>query len=323
MTGCTGFIGFHLSKKLLLEDVPVLGIDRLISKDNDLQAWRLESLTKQGIQFVNANIVDKKELNKKIVDANFSPEFSSIYHLAGSSGVRQSVKEPKKYYQNNIIGTINMLNLATEFSGKSFVLASSSSVYGLQDKYNKHPFIEDDTIVNPQSPYAHSKLIAEIISKYYFGISSLNVTLLRFFTVYGPAGRIDMSILQFIHNIINRYPVKIFGNGYQERDYTYVEDICDGIILSSKLKGYQTLNLGSANPYSVISIVRILEKILKIDSEIEYCTKHDADVDYTWANIDKAKSLLNWTPKISLENGLEKTVDWYKKNQKWLHTIFG
>ena len=179
VTGCSGFIGFHLSKELLNNNLPVLGIDNLISSQNILKNWRLEQLKNYGINFIDVDITNKAELNKKIRDINFSGNFSTIYHLAGLAGVRQSVLEPKKYYNNNVMGTINMLNIATEFSLESFVFASSSSVYGLQD--NRIPFVENETLESPQSPYAFSKLFAELISKDYSNISSLNVSLLRFF----------------------------------------------------------------------------------------------------------------------------------------------
>ena len=320
VTGCSGFIGFHLSKELLNNNLPVLGIDNLISSQNILKNWRLEQLKNYGINFIDVDITNKAELNKKIRDINFSGNFSTIYHLAGLAGVRQSVLEPKKYYNNNVMGTINMLNIATEFSLESFVFASSSSVYGLQD--NRIPFVENETLESPQSPYAFSKLFAELISKDYSNISSLNVSLLRFFTVYGPAGRIDMSILKFIHNIINENPINIYGDGFQERDFTYVEDICEGIIKSSRVDGFETFNLGSSQPYSIIKVLSMLKEIINKEPKIEYLPKHYADVNYTWANIDKAKSLLKWHPKTSLENGLEKTVDWYKNNKDLLASTF-
>ena len=320
VTGCTGFIGFHLSKKLLFQNIPVIGIDTLDSLVNPLHDWRLKQLRGNGLKFLDVDITNKAKLNKRISEENIQ-KIPTVYHLAGLAGVRQSVENPKKYYENNIIGTLNMLNIATKFSSQSFILASSSSIYGSQNN-NKMPFIENETEENPQSPYAFSKLFAEIVSRNYTNISSLNVSSLRFFTVYGPAGRIDMSILKFIHKIINEETINLFGDGSQERDFTYVEDICDGIISSSKLEGFQTLNLGSSKPYSLIDVLKILEKIIKKESKIEYFPKHYADVDYTWANINKAKSLLNWYPKISLEDGLEKTVIWYKNNQKWLYSIF-
>ena len=161
-----------------------------------------------------------------------------------------------------------MLNIATEFSGESFVLASSSSVYGSQKK--RIPFVENETSETPQSPYAFSKLFAEKISRDYSNISSLNVSSLRFFTVYGPAGRVDMSILKFIHNIINDYPINVFGNGFQERDFTYVKDICDGIIKSSQIDGFEIFNLGSSKPYSVIKVLSTLKEIINKEPKIEY-----------------------------------------------------
>ncbi len=320
VTGCSGFIGFHLSNELLNNNLSVLGIDNMISSGNVLQNWRLEQLKAKGINFLDVDITNKAELNKKIKETNFSGVISTVYHLAGLAGVRQSVLEPKNYYKNNIMGTINMLNIATEFSGESFVLASSSSVYGSQKK--RIPFVENETSEIPQSPYAFSKLFAEKISRDYSNISSLNVSSLRFFTVYGPAGRVDMSILKFIHNIINDYPINVFGNGFQERDFTYVKDICDGIIKSSQIDGFEIFNLGSSKPYSVIKVLSTLKEIINKEPKIEYLPKHFADVDYTWANIDKAKSLLKWHPSTSLKDGLEKTVNWYKNNKNWISSIF-
>ena len=267
VTGCTGFIGFHLSKKLLLQNIPVIGIDTLNSLVNPLHDWRLKQLRGHGLKFLDVDIINKAELNKRISEENIQ-KIPIVYHLAGLAGVRQSVEKPKKYYENNIIGTLNMLNIATEFSSESFILASSSSVYGSQNN-DKVPFIENETIENPQSPYAFSKLFAEIVSRNYTNISPLNVSSLRFFTVYGPAGRIEMSILKFIHKIINEETINLFGDGSQERDFTYIEDICDGIISSSKLEGFQTLNLGSSKPWQLANeIESFIASIMLVSSAV-------------------------------------------------------
>ena len=311
VTGSSGFIGYNLCNYIIKRGHNVFGLD-LDEKYNNLKKWRNEKLNKIGVKTFCVDISDKYQLDDFKNKNNAS--FKSIFHLAGLAGVRRSLEIPEKYYDANLRGTLNILNLASHINVDSLVFSSTSSVYG----GNKDSSKETDNL-NPISPYANSKLLAEKICKLHSISNSLNVSILRYFTVYGKAGRPDMSILRFIDNIFNENPITIYGDGNQERDFTYIEDVCDATFKSSRLIDFNILNIGNSKPVKLNDIVNIIEKKLNKKAKIINEPKNNMDVFKTHADNSKAMNLLKWVPEINIEKGIESTVDWYINN----HNLIG
>ena len=311
VTGSSGFIGYNLCNYIVKRGHNVFGLD-LDEKYNNLKKWRNEKLNKIGVKTFCVDISDKYQLDDFKNKNNAS--FKSIFHLAGLAGVRRSLEIPEKYYDANLRGTLNILNLASHINVDSLVFSSTSSVYG----GNKNSSKETDNL-NPISPYANSKLLAEKICKLYSISNNLNVSILRYFTVYGEAGRPDMSILRFIDNIFNGNPITIYGDGNQERDFTYIEDVCDATFKSSRLVNFNILNIGNSKPVKLNDIVNIIEKKLNKKAKIINEPKNNLDVFKTHADNSRAMNLLKWVPVFSIEKGIESTVDWYINN----HNLIG
>ncbi|MEC7157275.1 MAG: SDR family NAD(P)-dependent oxidoreductase [Chloroflexota bacterium] len=311
VTGSSGFIGYNLCNYIIKRGHNVFGLD-LDEKYNNLKKWRNEKLNKIGVKTFCVDISDKYQLDDFKNKNNAS--FKSIFHLAGLAGVRRSLEIPEKYYDANLRGTLNILNLASHINVDSLVFSSTSSVYG----GNKNSSKETDNL-NPISPYANSKLLAEKICKLYSISNNLNVSILRYFTVYGEAGRPDMSILRFIDNIFNGNPITIYGDGNQERDFTYIEDVCDATFKSSRLVDFNILNIGNSKPVKLNDIVNIIEKKLNKKAKIINEPKNNLDVFKTHADNSRAMNLLKWVPVFSIEKGIESTVDWYINN----HNLIG
>ena len=311
VTGSSGFIGYNLCNYIIKRGHNVFGLD-LDEKYNNLKKWRNEKLNKIGVKTFCVDISDKYQLDDFKNKNNAS--FKSIFHLAGLAGVRRSLEIPEKYYDANLRGTLNILNLASHINVDSLVFSSTSSVYG----GNKNSSKETDNL-NPISPYANSKLLAEKICKLHSISNNLNVSILRYFTVYGEAGRPDMSILRFIDNIFNGNPITIYGDGNQERDFTYIEDVCDATFKSSRLVDFNILNIGNSKPVKLNDIVNIIEKKLNKKAKITNEPKNNLDVFKTHADNSRAMNLLKWVPVFSIEKGIESTVDWYINN----HNLIG
>jgi len=311
VTGSSGFIGYNLCNYIIKRGHNVFGLD-LDEKYNNLKKWRNEKLNKIGVKTFCVDISDKYQLDDFKNKNNAS--FKSIFHLAGLAGVRRSLEIPEKYYDANLRGTLNILNLASHINVDSLVFSSTSSVYGGNKKSSK----ETDNL-NPISPYANSKLLAEKICKLYSISNNLNVSILRYFTVYGEAGRPDMSILRFIDNIFNGNPITIYGDGNQERDFTYIEDVCDATFKSSRLVDFNILNIGNSKPVKLNDIVNIIEKKLNKKAKIINEPKNNLDVFKTHADNSRAMNLLKWVPVFNIEKGIESTVDWYINN----HNLIG
>ena len=244
-------------------------------------------------------------------------KFDAIINLAARAGVRYSVENPWIYMDTNIIGTLNLLELCRKYNIKKFVLASTSSIYGETGL----PFIEDKKTDCPLSPYAASKKSAEAICYTYHYLYGIDITIPRYFTVYGPAGRPDMSYFIFTKKINAGEELTVYGDGNQERDFTYIDDIATGTIATLKLKGFQIINLGNDHPVKLKYIIKLIEDILEKKAKIKYLPRHPADVTATWANINKAKNLLSWNPKINIEDGIQKTVNWFEENWGWVKEI--
>jgi nucleoside-diphosphate-sugar epimerase len=316
VTGCAGFIGWKVSEMLLDFGKEVIGIDNLNDAyDVRLKEWRLNQLRpRENFRFYKLDISQKEPIFDffKQIEANSG---DALINLAARAGVRQSLENPWVYYETNAIGTLNLLECCKNHGIKKFVLASTSSLYG---NHNKIPFSEDDDTNRPLSPYASSKKAAETLCFTYHHLYGLDITIFRYFTVYGPAGRPDMSIFRFIKWILEDQPIIIYGDGNQSRDFTYVDDIARGTILGLKNLGYEIINLGSDSPHSLVEILKIIEEFTGKKAIIKYEPFHKADVEKTWANIEKAKFILNWTPETDINKGLINAVCWGKKEMNLL-----
>jgi len=315
VTGCAGFIGWAVAKRLLEEGHKVIGVDNLNSYyDVRLKHYRLEDLRSyRDFKFFQLDIEDYGKL--KEVFENY--RFDAVINEAARAGVRASIEDPFVYMTTNANGTLNLLELCKNYGISKFVLASTSSLYAGQPM----PFKEDLPVNTPISPYAASKKAAEVIAYTYHYLYGIDVSILRYFTVYGPAGRPDMSVFRFIKWIMEDSSLEVFGDGSQSRDFTYIEDIAEGTILALKPLGYQIINLGNNKPHSLLEMISLLERFTGKKAKIENREFHKADMKATWADITKAKELLGWQPKTSLEEGIEKTVDWFKKNWHWLKEV--
>ncbi|HOJ39219.1 MAG TPA: GDP-mannose 4,6-dehydratase [bacterium] len=315
LTGAAGFIGAKVGEKLLQAGATVLGLDDLNDYyDVRLKKWRLSQLARfPDFSFRQVDIANRQALHQAL--EGFSPE--AIINLAARAGVRYSLENPYVYFQTNAIGTLNLLEIAREKGIRKFILASTSSLYAGQ----KMPFSETLPVNEPISPYAASKKAAEVTCYTYHYLYGLDATVFRYFTVYGPCGRPDMSIFRFITWIQENRPLQIFGDGSQSRDFTYVDDIAEGTIRGLNLTGFQIINLGGNQPYTLSQAIALIEKALGKSSKIQHHEFHRADLKATWADISRAKELLQWQPTISLEEGIKRTVQWHIANYDWLKEI--
>lgn len=311
VTGGAGFIGSHLVKKLLSENIQVVCVDNF----NDY--YNPDKKEKNVSDFINNpkfKLYREDVRNHKALDEIFRKEkdIRKIVHLTAMAGVRNSIRYPVLYGDVNINGTINLLELAKKYKIENFVFASSSSVYGGNEKV---PFSENDRVDNPISPYAATKKAGELICHTYHHLYNLNVICLRFFTVYGPAGRPDMAPYKFTKAILAGDEILMFGDGSSQRSYTYIEDIIAGVYFAlDKRFGYEIINLGGSETISLKEFIALIEKISGKKAKIKQVSKQSGDMSITSADISKAKRLLNYEPKIDLEKGMSVFIDWFKKN---------
>ncbi len=228
------------------------------------------------------------------------------------------MRNPWIYAETNVTGALNLLDLCRDLAIPKFVLASTSSLYGM---HNERPFAEEADTSRPLSPYAASKGGAEMLAHSYHHLHQLDVTVLRFFTVYGPAGRPDMSIFRFIQWIAEGRPLRLYGDGSQQRDYTFVEDIARGSVAALKPTGFEVINLGGDKPVSILEVIEQIEGLIGQKAKIERMAPAPGDVPATWADISKARRLLNWEPQVSLAEGLQRSVDWYQQERDWASQV--
>ena len=320
VTGAAGFIASQVCSQLLDQGHKVVGVDNLNDYyDCGLKNWRLEQIkahpNAQNFSFVCLDIEDRAKL------ANlFQGEgpFDAVLNLAARAGVRYSMVNPHVYLSTNSEGTLNLLECMRTHECKKLVLASTSSLYAGQ----KMPFTEDLAVNEPLSPYAASKKAGELMAYSYHKLYQMDVSVVRYFTVFGPAGRPDMSIFRFIKWIDEGVPIEMLGDGSQSRDFTYVDDIARGTIAAIQDVGYEIINLGGGrNPVSLNAIISKIEDLLGKKAKIDHKPFHVADLMETWADISKAKTLLGWEPQVSLEEGLERSAKWYIDNRHWLKLV--
>ncbi len=315
VTGAAGFIGAKTAEFLLAQKNVVVGVDNL----NDyyeprLKSYRLNLLRKhRHFSFQKADI----EHFSRLENLFRRHRFDAVINLAARAGVRYSLENPFVYLRTNTLGTLNLLELCKDFKVRKFILASTSSLYASEPA----PFKEASPVNTPISPYAATKKGAEALGYTYHYLYGLDVTILRYFTVYGPAGRPDMSVFRFIQWIDEGKPLEVFGDGSQRRDFTYVDDIARGTIQALKNMKFRIINLGGNKPYRLDQMIRLVEKYLGKKAKIKNLPFHKADLKATWADIHQAQQKLGWKPKVSLEEGIKRTVSWYLENRDWVRKV--
>lgn len=315
VTGAAGFIGSKTAELLLKQKKEVVGVDNLNDYyDIRLKTRRLSVLKKFGnFSFYKTDIEDLSSL-RKIFKKN---KFTAVVNLAARAGVRYSLENPFVYLRTNTLGTLNLLELCKDFKIRKFILASTSSLYAAQPM----PFRESLAVNTPISPYAATKKGAEALCYTYHYLYGIDVTILRYFTVYGPAGRPDMSVFRFIRWIDEGKPLEVFGDGSQSRDFTYVDDIAEGTVKALKKVDFRVINLGGSQPYELKYAIRLIEKFLGKKAKIKRLPFHKADLKATWADTHAARKMLGWKPKVGLEEGIQRTVRWYVANREWVKKI--
>jgi nucleoside-diphosphate-sugar epimerase len=315
VTGCAGFIASKVTDLLLQAGHEVVGVDNLNDAyDPRLKHWRLEQLRpRQGFSFRQIDITDREALESLFAGkSSVAQPYDAVVNLAARAGVRPSVVNPWIYFQTNSDGTLNLLEACRRYGVKKFLLASTSSLYGTR---NTTPYREDADTNHPLSPYAASKKAAEALAFVYHHLHGIDVSIPRYFTVYGPAGRPDMSIFRFVRRIAEGETIIVFGDGSQSRDFTYVEDIARGTIAALRPVGYEVINLGGDRPVLLSAIIDQIADLTGKKVQIEYRPFHPADVPTTWADVSKAAKLLDWRPTIGIEEGLRRSVEWYYANR--------
>jgi UDP-glucuronate 4-epimerase len=315
VTGAAGFIGAHTSEFLIRDGHTVTGVDNLNEAyDPRIKEYRLGRLqTLPGFTFHRLDISQKS-----IIDHFKDERFAGVINLAARAGVRASVKDPWTYVNSNMIGSLNMLELCRATGTKKFIVASTSSIYGEDPPY---PTPESASSSEPLQPYAASKKGAEAMAHAYHYLHGLDVSVVRFFTVYGPAGRPDLSIFRFVQWISEGRPVRVYGDGEQSRGFTYIDDIAHGTILALKPVGYEIINLGGHEVITINNLIRLIEDVVGKKAIVEYGPPDLADMRSNWADVTKAGELLGWEPQFNLRLGIEKLVEWYNAEREWASQI--
>lgn len=317
VTGAAGFIAAQVIQLLLEADHTVVGLDNFEpTYDPRLKHWRLQQLTAQpGFRFHPTDIRDRLAL--EAVWRSTGP-FEAVINLAARAGVRASVEAPVPYYETNVLGTLNLLELCRRTGVRKCVMASSSSLYGNSSLL---PYQETAETSLPLSPYAASKKAMEELCYAYHYLHQLDISVLRYFSVYGPAGRPDMSPFRFVQWVCEGRPVNVFGDGRQQRDFTFIADIARGTVAALRPLGFAIINLGSDRPVCLLEMIRLIEQLAGRTARLNFLPAHPADVPATWADISRAANLLSWRPMVSVEAGLEQLVSWYLAERHWAQSI--
>tara|TARA_B100000609_G_scaffold196931_1_gene193131 strand:+ start:310 stop:1311 length:1002 start_codon:yes stop_codon:yes gene_type:complete len=328
VTGAAGFIGFHVCKRFIKAGIEVVGIDNLNSYyDINLKKNRikeLENLSKQlliSFKFYKGDIVQSKDLEKLFNDANKEKsKITEVIHLAAQAGVRYSLENPSAYIQSNLVGFFNIIEQSKKNCINNFYYASSSSVYGGNDKT---PFEESDNVNQPISLYAATKKSNELIAHTYSHLFNLPTIGLRFFTVYGPWGRPDMALFKFTESIINNKPIRVFNYGNMLRDFTYIDDVIESIFLlmqnsdnNSNSKLYKIFNIGNSNPTKLYDYIEAIENNLGKKADMILEEMQPGDVKETYANTELLQKFISFKPNTSIDKGIKEFIRWYLEYYK-------
>ena len=328
VTGVAGFIGFHVSKKLIDLGFEVYGIDNLnayydvrlkldrlkelgidIQSELFMRQQEVKSGSNESFRFSQMDLVDEHRLDHLFL----KEKFDAVINLAAQAGVRYSIENPKAYIQANVVGFMNILEACRSNQIKHLIYASSSSVYGNQQKV---PFSEKDRVDHPISLYAATKKSNELMAHVYSHLYGLKTTGLRFFTVYGPWGRPDMAPFLFTKAILSETPIKVFNNGDLMRDFTYIEDIVKGIIevlITDKIQeNYNIYNIGNNTPVKLLDFIQAVEGACNKKAQLDFYPMQDGDVYQTFADIEDLKAVTGYIPKVKINEGIQEFVNWYK-----------
>ena len=323
VTGAAGFIASRVCALLHGQGREVTGLDNFNDAyDVRLKDWRWAQLKNlAGVDLHRLDLTDVGALERlfeKHAQAGSGAPFDAVVNLAARAGVRASVENPRVYVESNVMGALNVLEMCRKFGVKKFVLASTSSLYG---KEHPTPYREDMNTDHQLSPYAATKKAAEAMAYTYHFLHGIDVSVLRYFTVYGPAGRPDMTPLRFVQRIREGRAITIFGDGTQSRDFTYVDDIAQGTMAALRPVGCEAFNLGSDEPLKLSAMVGLIEELTGEKAKIEYRPWHPADMAATWADISKARKTLGWSPQTVFREGMQRLVAWYDANRAWAKEI--
>jgi len=339
VTGTAGFVGYHLVNELVKRGDEVIGIDSINDYyDVNLKYGRLEDagIEKEKIEyakvihstkypnykFIKLNLEDKENIDKLFKEE----KFDKVCHLAAQAGVRYSIQNPYAYINSNIVGHMNILEAVRHYGTEHLVYASSSSVYGLN---KKQPFSTDDNVDHPISLYAATKKSNELMSHTYSYLYNIPTTGLRFFTVYGPWGRPDMAYFKFVKKILNDEPIDVYNYGDMSRDFTYIDDIIEGVIRvidnplkpnphwdgrpSESVAPYKVYNIGRGKPVRLMDFIEAIEEILGKKAKKNFLPMQPGDVPSTYADTTALEKELGYSPKVDVKEGMKKFIDWYKK----------
>ena len=317
VTGAAGFIGARVTEFLTADGHAVVGIDNLNDAyDVRVKDYRLARLKQQpGFTFYRGDICDRQMLKKIGLEQG---NFNAVIHLAARAGVRASTENPWGVVDTNLVGSLNLLEFARQFNIPKFVLASTSSIYGAEPPL---PTPEEADSSHPLQQYAASKKAAEALSHVYHHLYGLDVTIFRYFTVYGPAGRPDLALFRFVQWIAEGRPIRLNGDGSQSRGFTYVDDIARGTILGLRPLGYEIINLGGHESISMNDLIAMVEEILGNHAEIVHAPFHRADIMNNLADVSKARRLLGWEPQVGLTEGVRNLVNWYLSERTWTSQV--
>lgn len=319
LTGTAGFIAARVAERLLQAGHAVYGVDNL----NDAYDVRLKEYRLRKLQQYEHFTFERLDIGEaEAVQALFAKMpaegWQAVINLAARAGVRQSLLDPWVYYQTNVTGTLNLLEACRTHGIKKFLLASTSSVYGAKAPL---PTPEEASSDFPLQPYAASKKAAEVMCHTYHYLYGLDISVVRYFTVYGPAGRPDMVMFRFVQGILEGKPITIYGDGTQSRGFTYVEDIAEGTILALQPLGYEIVNLGGHETIQIGELLNLFEQLTGRRAQVNYAPAHPADMYANWADTRKAQTLLGWRPKVGLQEGVRSLVEWYQQERDWASQV--
>ncbi len=318
VTGVAGFIGARTAEALISQGHTVLGVDNMNDAyDVRMKEYRLHRLQSlPNFRFLRDDISDKGIVSRLLAVAE--GPFNALIHLAARAGVRLSVENPWVFFESNVIGTLNMLELCRQIGCRKFLLASTSSIYGATPPY---PTPETASSSEPLQPYAASKKSAEVLAYSYHHLYGIDVSVVRYFTVYGPAGRPDLAMFRFVQWISEGRPVRVNGDGAQSRGFTYIDDIVRGTLAALQPFGYEIINLGGHEVITINELIHLTEELIGHRARVEYGPPNQADMFRNWADISKAQRLLGWQPQVTLREGMQRLIDWYRAERHWAKDI--
>ena len=315
VTGSAGFIASRVAEYLIEEGHAVVGIDNMNhAYDVRMKEYRLGKLQDlPGFSFHKLDISEKSTIEKFKND-----KFDAVINLAARAGVRSSVENPWVYLESNVTGTLNMLELCRQTGTKKFLLASTSSIYGENPPY---PTPETASSDNPLQPYAASKKGAEALAHAYHYLHDIDISIVRYFTVYGPAGRPDLALFRFTQWISEGRPVQVYGDGEQSRGFTYLDDIARGTIQALKPLGYEIINLGGHEVITINNLIALIEDVVGKKAIVDYGPAVMADMRSNWADVRKAGELLGWKPQVDMREGVRRLAQWYNEERDWARDV--